>query len=197
MSGQPSDDAAAVEESLRQPEAFARLYDQYAKDIHRYAMRRIGAEAADDVTSETFLVAFRARSRFNASAVGARPWLYGIAAKLIGRRRRSEIRMLRAYARTGSDPVVESWVEHADNRVVAQGVQQQLAGALAELSAGDRHVLLLVAWAEFTYQEVADALGIPLGTVRSRLNRARRKLRTALGADPALVVDAMEVARNG
>lgn len=197
MSGPPSDDAAVVEQSLQQPELFARLYDQYANDIHRYATRRLGVEAADDVTSETFLVAFRTRKRFDASAASARPWLYGIAAKLIGQQRRSETRMLKAYARTGWDPVMESWAEQADSRVIAQGAQRELAGALAGLSAGDRHVLLLVAWADFTYQEVADALKIPLGTVRSRLNRARRKVRTALGADPTLAFDAMEVAQHG
>ncbi|MFJ9968446.1 RNA polymerase sigma factor [Streptomyces avermitilis] len=194
MTGPPSSDAAAIGQSLQQPEVFAHLYDRYAADIHRYVTRRLGPEAADDVTSETFLVAFRTRKRFDASAVSARPWLYGIAAKLIGRQRRSEVRMLKAYARTGCDPVAESWAEHVDSRVVAQGMQQELSGALAGLSAGDRHVLLLVAWADFSYQEVADALEIPLGTVRSRLNRARRKIRTALGADPALTIDAMEVA---
>ena len=93
------------------------------------------------------------------------------------------------------DPVAaswsESWVEDTDSRIAAQG---PLAGALAALSAGDRHVLLLVAWADLGYQEVAEALGIPVGTVRSRLNRARRKVRTALGADPAFVSDAAEVA---
>ncbi|MGW1729127.1 RNA polymerase sigma factor [Streptomyces sp. NPDC002306] len=192
LTGPPSSDAAAIGQSLQQPEVFAHLYDRYAADIHRYVTRRLGSETADDVTSETFLVAFRTRKRFDASAASARPWLYGIAAKLISRQQRSEVRMLRAYARTGCDPVAESWAEHVDSRVVAQGMQQKLSGALAGLSAGDRHVLLLVAWAEFSYQEVADALEIPLGTVRSRLNRARRKIRTTLGADPA--IDAMEVA---
>ncbi|MFJ9752727.1 RNA polymerase sigma factor [Streptomyces chartreusis] len=194
MTGPPSSDAAAIGQSFQQPEVFGYLYDRYAADIHRYVTRRLGPEAADDVTSETFLVAFRTRKRFEASAVSARPWLYGIAAKLIGRQRRSEVRMLKAYTRTGCDPVAESWAENVDSRVIAQGMQQELSGALAGLSAGDRHVLLLVAWADFSYQEVADALEIPLGTVRSRLNRARRKIRTALGADPALTIDAMEVA---
>lgn len=64
-------------------------------------------------------------------------------------------------------------------------MQAPLAGALAALSPGDRHVLLLVTWADLGYQEVADALRIPLGTVRSRLNRARRKVREALNTDPA------------
>lgn len=75
------------------------------------------------------------------------------------------------------------------SRAAAQG---PLAGALAALPAGDRHVLLLVAWADLTYQEVAEALDIPVGTVRSRLNRARRKVRSVLGADPAFVNDAAE-----
>ncbi|MFE7861379.1 RNA polymerase sigma factor [Streptomyces sp. NPDC057403] len=201
MSGPPpstprtEDDAEVVAQSLEQPELFARLYDRYAPDIHRYAARRLGDGAADDITSDTFLIAFRIRSRYDRTRPNARPWLYGIAGNLIGKQRRAEVRALKALARTGHDPVTESWgaswVEDTDSRIAAQG---PLAGALAALSAGDRHVLLLVAWAELTYQEVAEALGIPVGTVRSRLNRARRKVRTALGADPAFVSDTAEVA---
>ncbi|MBK3640637.1 MULTISPECIES: RNA polymerase sigma factor [Streptomyces] len=201
MSGPPpstartEDDAEVVAQSLEQPELFARLYDRYAPDIHRYAARRLGDGAADDITSDTFLIAFRIRSRYDRTRPNARPWLYGIAGNLIGKQRRAEVRALKALARTGHDPVTESWgaswVEDTDSRIAAQG---PLAGALAALSAGDRHVLLLVAWAELTYQEVAEALDIPVGTVRSRLNRARRKVRTALGADPAFVSDTAEVA---
>ncbi|MEU6142123.1 sigma-70 family RNA polymerase sigma factor [Streptomyces sp. NPDC047081] len=197
MSGPPpsmagtEDDAQIVAQSLDQPELFARLYDRYAPDIHRYATRRLGDTSADDITADTFLIAFRIRSRYDLSRSNARPWLYGIAGNLIGKQRRAEVRALRALARTGHDPVAASWVEDTDSRIAAQG---PLAGALAALSAGDRHVLLLVAWAELTYQEVAEALDIPVGTVRSRLNRARRKVRTALGADPAFVNDAAEVA---
>ncbi|MEU6258156.1 sigma-70 family RNA polymerase sigma factor [Streptomyces sp. NPDC047043] len=201
MSGPPpsttrtEDDAQIVAQSLEQPELFALLYDRYAPDIHRYAARRLGDSAADDIAADTFLVAFRIRSRYDLTRPNARPWLYGIAGNLIGKQRRAEVRALRALARTGHDPVAaswgESWVEDTDSRIAAQA---PLAGALAALSAGDRHVLLLVAWAELTYQEVAEALDIPVGTVRSRLNRARRKVRTALGADPAFVNDAAEVA---
>lgn len=196
MTGPPDDDAALIAQSLRHHEAFASVYDRYAPDIHRYVARRLGAEAADDVTSETFLVAFRSRRRFDSSRASARPWLYGIAANLIGRQRRSENRALKALARTGHDPVVEPWVD-AENRVVAQSVNRQLAGGLATLSAGDRHVLLLIAWADLSYLEVAEALGIPLGTVRSRLNRARRKVRTALGDNPTLAIDTTEVSQHG
>ncbi|MEV6018375.1 MULTISPECIES: sigma-70 family RNA polymerase sigma factor [unclassified Streptomyces] len=201
MSGPPpstaraEDDAEIVAQSLEQSELFALLYDRYAPDIHRYVARRLGDAVADDITADTFLVAFRIRSRYDRTRANARPWLYGIAGNLIGKQRRAEVRALRALARTGHDPLTvsggESWLEDTDSRIAAQG---PLAGALAGLSAPDRHVLLLVAWAELTYQEVAEALDIPVGTVRSRLNRARRKVRTALGADPAFVIDVAEVA---
>lgn len=196
MSGAPpqarvEDDAEIVAQSLQQPELFARLYDP---DIHRYVARRLGGSMADDLTADTFLTAFRVRGRYDRTRTNARPWLYGIAGNLIGKHRRTEVRALKALARTGHDPVAaswsETWVEQTDSRVAAQG---PLAGALAALPAGDRHVLLLVAWADLGYQEVAQALDIPVGTVRSRLNRARRKVRTALGADPAFVGDAAEV----
>ncbi|MET9515179.1 sigma-70 family RNA polymerase sigma factor [Streptomyces sp. NPDC002994] len=193
MTGPPAttDDAEVVAQSLEQPEIFAGLYDRYAADIHRYAARRLGEGAADDITAETFLIAFRSRRRYDTARGNARPWLYGIAANLIGKQRRGEERALRAMARTGDDPVAASWSERCDERIAAQA---PLAGALAGLSSGDRHVLLLVAWADLGYQEVAEALHIPLGTVRSRLNRARRKVREALSADPAFVKsDVMEL----
>ncbi|PJE98415.1 RNA polymerase subunit sigma-70 [Streptomyces carminius] len=196
----PRTDAAVIEDSGRRPETFALLYDRHAADIHRYVARRLGAGVADDVTAETFLIAFRHRARYDPERGSARPWLYGIAANLIGRHRRHEVRALRALARTGADPVADSWtdwVDGADSRVTAQAASGPLADALAGLSAGDRHVLLLVAWADLTYQEVADALGIPVGTVRSRLNRARRKVRTALGGDPTLAGDIVEVPSHG
>ncbi|MFI0819877.1 RNA polymerase sigma factor [Streptomyces sp. NPDC021098] len=191
------DDAAVVARSLDQPEIFATLYDRYAPDIHRYVARRLGDGAADDVTAETFLIAFRGRDRYDQERSTVRPWLYGIAANLIGKHRRAEVRALRALARTGVDPVAESWVERADSRVAAEVARRPLAAALAGLSARDRHVLLLIAWADLSYQEVAEALSIPVGTVRSRLNRARRKVRSALGADPTVVSDATEVASYG
>ncbi|MFE9103871.1 RNA polymerase sigma factor [Actinomadura geliboluensis] len=183
----PGDDAALIERSLREPEVFAALYDRHAPAVHRYVRRRLGDQAADDVVAETFLAAFRRRGRYDPDRPDALPWLYGIAANLIGKHRRSETRMLRALARTGADPVTDP-MEGADTRVSASASSRALAGALAGLSARDRDVLLLVAWADLSYQQVAEALSIPLGTVRSRLNRARRKVREALGgSDPTLV----------
>ena len=152
-------DAQVIAASLHDPEEFAHVYDRHAAAIHRYLLRRLGAEVAEDLTADTFTAAFRSRSRFDASqATGALPWLYGIASNLSARHRRHEVRGLRALARTGIDPVAHSWVEEADQRILARASNQQLAQALAELSAGDRDVLLLVAWADLTYAEVAQAL---------------------------------------
>jgi RNA polymerase sigma factor (sigma-70 family) len=179
------DDAALIERSWHEPEAFAALYDRHAAPIHRFAGRRLGDQLADDVVGETFLAAFRRRKRYDLRRADARPWLYGIAANVIGKHRRAEVRMLRAFARTGTDPVAAGHADLVDSRVCAAAVQRDLAAALAALPGGDRDVLLLIAWADLSYEETAAALGIPVGTVRSRLHRARRKVREALGGqDP-------------
>jgi RNA polymerase sigma factor (sigma-70 family) len=185
----PPDDAAVIERSASDPEAFAILYDRHAATLHRYVARRLGEGVADDIVADTFLSAFRKRASFDPGAsTDARPWLYGIAANLIGKHTRSEVRMLRAYARTGADPVLtqQATSDDAFSRVDSATAQRDLARALATLAKGDREVLFLIAWADLSYAEVATALGIPVGTVRSRLNRARTRVRAALdGTDPA------------
>jgi RNA polymerase sigma factor (sigma-70 family) len=186
------DDAAIMERSARDPETFAVLYDRHAAALHRYVARRLGEGAADDIVAETFLAAFRKRSRFDpVAARDARPWLYGIASNLIGKHTRSEVRMLRAYARTGADPVLTPSAVTPDDGVLARvdssAAARELARALATLSAGDREVLLLIAWADLSYAEAATALAIPVGTVRSRLNRARGKLRATLDGNAQLL----------
>lgn len=174
-------DAAEIELSLRQPERFAAIFDRYAGQIHRYVARRIGSAAADDIVADVFLTAFRRRSHYDTGQVTARPWLYGIATNLISRHRRSEVRMYRALARTGVDPVAEPDSDRIASAVSAAAAGRQLAAALAKLSESDRHTLLLLAWADLRYEEIAVALGIPVGTVRSRLHRARAIVRAALG----------------
>jgi DNA-directed RNA polymerase specialized sigma24 family protein len=129
------DDAALIERSWHEPEAFAALYDRHAAPIHRFAGRRLGDQMADDVVAETFLAAFRRRKRYDLHRADARPWLYGIAANVIGKHRRAEVRMLRAFARTGADPVAAGHADLVDSRVCAAAVQRDLAAALAGLSA--------------------------------------------------------------
>ncbi|MGV9323897.1 RNA polymerase sigma factor [Streptosporangium sandarakinum] len=175
------DDAALIEQSRHRPESFATLYDRHFGDIYRYIAARIGPQAADDLASETFLVAFRKRDGFDPERGAVRRWLYGIATNLLADHRRSETRRLEALARVQVDSPAES--EHADRvaaRVTAAATQRRLAAELSRLPDGERDVLLLVAYGDLSYEEIAQALDIPLGTVGSRLNRVRRKLRAVL-----------------
>jgi RNA polymerase sigma factor (sigma-70 family) len=134
--------------------------------------------------AETFLTAFRQRDRYDPHRADARPWLYGIAANLIRRHHRDESRWLRALERTGIDPV-DSAADLAEARLTADAAARAVAAAVAALSSQQREVVLLITWAGLTYDQVAEALGIPEGTVRSRMNRARSRLRVALAAlDP-------------
>jgi RNA polymerase sigma-70 factor, ECF subfamily len=135
---------------------------------------------ADDIAAETFLIGFRGRHRYDSSWSSARPWLYGIATNLIRQHRRSELRRYRALARASPDDDSGEWVDPATERLSAQRMLPSLRAGLAQLSQADRDVLLLVAYEQLSYQEVALALRIPAGTVGSRLNRARRRLRQAL-----------------
>jgi RNA polymerase sigma factor (sigma-70 family) len=179
------DDGEVIRSSLADPERFAVLFDRYAKQVHQYVSRRLGTQLADDITGETFLIAFRRRESYDPARSLARPWLYGIATRLVARHRRSEERYLRALQRTGVDPLPEPMAETVVRQVAAGAQDRALAGALTRLPRGERDVLLLVAWADLSYEETAQTLGVPLGTVRSRLHRARRRLREALGGtDP-------------
>ncbi|GAA3151147.1 RNA polymerase sigma factor [Planomonospora alba] len=175
-------DAALIERSLADPDVFAGLFDRHADEIHRYAARRLDdASMADDVTAETFLVAFRKRARYDLSRPDARPWLYGIASNLVSGHRRAETRRLKALARQAPERAA-GFEERSAERVTAGLLRPALAAALAELGSAERELLLLVAWAELTYEEAAEALGIPIGTVRSRLSRTRTKIRRLLEA---------------
>jgi RNA polymerase sigma factor (sigma-70 family) len=158
---------------------FGRLFDTYARPLHRYLARRVGADAAHDLVSETFLVALNQRHAYDPRRGVVRSWLYGIATNLLRRQVRQEVRGLQAVARSaGHAPGAESSHDsRVADRVDAAALATRLAGALAELSEGDRDVLLLTSWAGLDTTEVADALGIPAGTVRSRLHRVRRWLR--------------------
>jgi RNA polymerase sigma factor (sigma-70 family) len=178
----PVGDGEAISASLAQPSAFEAVFDRHFAAVHRFVRRRVGLAIADDVASETFVRAFAGRARFDTRRTSALPWLLGIAVNLISRHYRDEERQLRAYARTGVDPVLGN-EEAADTRLDAAASKQRLAAALADLRAEERDVLLLHAWAELGYDEIAEALGIPVGTVRSRLSRARAHVRERLAHD--------------
>jgi RNA polymerase sigma factor (sigma-70 family) len=177
----PPSDAAVIGLSLNDSERFEELFHRHAPRIQRYVVRRLGPDAADDIVAETFLLAFRQRGTYDQARQDALPWLYGIATNLIGRHRRDELRLYRALARTGTDPVTASFTDRSDNRVTAGAAGRRLAAALAALPAAYRDTLLLVVWGDLSYEEAAAALGVPTGTVRSRINRGRTALRRKLG----------------
>ena len=180
-----ADDAAVIESSWREPERFAVLFDRHAPHIYRYLARRAGPQVADDLVAETFLAAFAKRDRYDLRYSDARPWLYGIATNLAGQHRRDEARQFRIRQAAVADPEVPGHAERVAADVTAQATRALLGRALATLTAGDRDVLLLIAWEQLTYQEVSRALAIPVGTVRSRLHRARTKVRQALAGTEA------------
>ncbi|MEV5704585.1 RNA polymerase sigma factor [Actinoallomurus sp. NPDC052274] len=173
-------DADLVREYRRDPDEFTAVYDRYFGDVHRYVAGRLDTQVADDIAAETFLVAFRKRERFDPARGALRPWLFGIATKLVAQHRRVEARHYDTLARARTAPDDHGHENEVVTAVAAAGLQPQLARALAALTRKERDVLLLVALADFSHEEVAQALRIPYGTVGSRLNRARKKLRTAL-----------------
>jgi RNA polymerase sigma-70 factor (ECF subfamily) len=167
-------DAAQIAASLTDPAAFAGVFDRYWVPIHRFCTSRAGS-AGEDIAAETFRVAFDERARFDPRRGDARPWLYGIATNLLRRWFRSASR---AKLAPGSD--VHDFAEEAVGRVEASLLGPELAAALQDVNAADRDALLLHAWAELTYTEIAEALGVPVGTVRSRIHRARTRLRAQI-----------------
>jgi RNA polymerase sigma-70 factor (ECF subfamily) len=176
-----TDDASVIMRSRREPEAFSALFTRHAATIQRYVTRRLGPDVADDVVADTFLLAFRQRDSYNPARADALPWLYGIATNLIGRHRRDEVRLYRALARTGADGVTAPFTDQVDSAVTASMASRRIAAALAKLPAAYRDPLLLFVWGDLSYEETAIALGVPKGTVRSRISRARARLRRTLG----------------
>jgi RNA polymerase sigma factor (sigma-70 family) len=178
---------------LRPAERFDEIFDIYFAEIYRYAAKRLGPDAAADIAAQTFLEAFRQRRRYDPERAGVRTWLYGIATKVVGRHQRAEIRALRAHSRLSHLSLTrpaEEHTERVDAQVSAAGLRGEIAGAIAALPPGQRDVLLLVALADLSHDEVAAALGISYGTVGSRLSRARITLRKALGGtNPMLTLE--------
>lgn len=160
-------DAQAISASLADPEAFAVLFDRHFDAVHRYVQRRVGPSLADEIAAETFSRAFDRRRQYDTTREDARVWLLGIAANLLRRHWRSERRRLDAYARSGGRTDAE----------LSGPLAAELAAAVKALPRREREPLLLLAWAELSYDEIAHALDVPIGTVRSRISRARTKLR--------------------
>ncbi len=153
---------------------FEALFEEHFDAIYGYLARRVGPDLARDLAAETFTRAYAARKRFDPGRGEPRAWLFGVANNLLRHHYRDEERRLRAFAR------VELLARDAAPE------EPSVAEALSVLSREDRDVLLLFAWADLSYEQIAEALGLPIGTVRSRLNRARTRMRDELTKEGAL-----------
>ncbi len=194
----PGSDADLIAVSLQNPSAFGELYDRHAAMILRYLVRRVGPTAGEQLLGDTFRVGFERRSSFDPAHESARPWLYGIATNLVRRHRRAEDRRVRATARLAGrreSPAGED--EQAIAATDARALLPAVADAVLALPEADRETLLLFAWEDLSYEEIAVALEIPAGTVRSRLNRARRTLRQLLAPPTRSQPSVAEIAPGG
>ncbi len=178
-------DSAVIATSLNDPGAFGVLFDRYGAVLLRFLARRVDPAEAEGLLGEVFRIAFERRASFQFDRDCARPWLYGIAANVVAKHYRSEARRLRATIRVAARRVPPE--DPADRAVPAADAQARwarVADSIAELPIPERQTLLLFAWEELSYEEIADVLGVPVGTVRSRLNRARARLAGLSRGDP-------------
>lgn len=187
-------DAEVVARSRTDPEAFGALFDRHADAIFGFFARRVARTEVPDLVAETFRIAFDARDRFDAERVRARPWLYGLATNVLRHHLRSDDRRRAAHLRlvppAGATDTVEDAVDAA---LDAAAELPAVVAALDRLADIDREAILLMAWEGLSYAEIAAATGVPVGTVRSRINRARRQLRATV----AVPLDGSEATDHG
>jgi RNA polymerase sigma-70 factor (ECF subfamily) len=171
-------DAALIAASLDEPACFSEIFDRHATTLYRYFLRRVGASEADGLLGELFRVAFERRPTYDTARPDARPWLYGIATNILAKHRRREARRLRATARLLAErSAPPDLADGVAATIDAAELWPRVSELIAELPDGERDVLLLFVWEQLSYEEIAASLEIPIGTVRSRLNRVRRRLR--------------------
>jgi len=166
-------DGLVIRDSADEPALFREIFVRHHRAVWRFLARRYDGHLAEEITAATFAEAFGARGRFDPERADARPWLMGIAVNLARAHRRREHAQLQLAARGRREGSTDVPGRTLDRR-------SALATALLSLSERDRETLLLYALADLSYAEIAEAVGVPEGTVRSRLNRARRIVKEAI-----------------
>jgi RNA polymerase sigma-70 factor (ECF subfamily) len=181
-------DADVIAASLREPARFGVLFDRHATVVHRYLVRRLGPDEAEALVGDVFRIAFERRSTYDLDRPTARPWLYGIATNLVAKQRRSEARRFRAVARLAAQRVPTSeFADRVSLDVDAAAMWPRVVEAVTALPEPERDALILHVWEGLSYEDVAGALGVPIGTVRSRLHRARERLRDLADCSPGRI----------
>ncbi|MFJ4471922.1 RNA polymerase sigma factor [Streptomyces sp. NPDC089424] len=158
-------------------QAFGELFDAYARSVYNHAYRLTGDWAsAEDIVSLTFLDAWRLREKVDDEGGSLRPWLLGIATNVARNTRRAARRHAAAVARLPREEAERDFADEVAGRIDDAAQLALVRTALARLRRAEREVLALCVWSGLDYQAAAEALGVPVGTVRSRLSRARTKL---------------------
>jgi RNA polymerase sigma-70 factor, ECF subfamily len=157
-------------------EAFGMLFERHARTIYNFCFRRVGNWAtAEDLVSIVFLQAWRRLDKPLPTGKEL-PWLFGIATNVVRNRRRAERRHAAALKRVPQPSPDPSFADDSDQRVDDEELIGRALGLVARLPRREQEVFALCAWSELSYEDAAIALRIPVGTVRSRLSRARARL---------------------
>lgn len=173
-------DAAAVRASVEDPERFSLIFDRHHRVVWTYLARLAGPDVADEIAGDVFVAAFERRARFDPTRGEVRSWLYGIATNKLHTRFRSDRRARRAFARAAESAIAPDPTVLVDEAADLADTARRVLSAIARLDRNDRELIVLYAWDELSYSQIADILDVPIGTVRSRLSRARRRLRELL-----------------
>lgn len=157
--------------------ALAELFDRYADTVYTYCFRRTASwTTAEDATSTVFLEAWRGRASMRVVDGSALPWLYGIANNVCRNSARSRRRMAQALTRVPHEGTAPDHAEQVAARLDSERRMRAVLDSVRRLPRHEQEVLALIAWSGLTYEQAATALDVPVGTVRSRLARARRRL---------------------
>jgi RNA polymerase sigma factor (sigma-70 family) len=176
------DDADIVVASLGDPNLFEAIFDRHHQRIWSYLARLGGRECADELAGDVFAAAFAGRAGFDPARGSVQAWLYGIASNRFRGRGRTQARALRAMSRLAAQQAPpESPTDDALDAMARADTYERVRSAIDRLSAPDREVIVLFAWEGQSYEAIAAVLGVEIGTVRSRLSRARGRLRELAG----------------
>ncbi len=178
-------DAEIIAASRDDPDAFGEIFDRYFQPVRAFVVSRVGPTDGPDLAAQVFASAFEGRHRFKSEYDSAKPWLYGIAANLVRRHFRKAKRGRTAFKRlAGRDQaeLVSDPMPDVDAHLDAAERSARMRAALDQLRPQDRDIILLATWEGLSYAEIAESLGVPVGTVRSRLARSRERLRELVDA---------------
>jgi RNA polymerase sigma-70 factor (ECF subfamily) len=190
-----SSDSEVIEGSLTEPACFEVIFDRHYERVYAFLVRAIGPDGAD-LAQDVFQIAFQDRERFRDDADSAKPWLFGIARNVLRRWYRTQSRRRRGWLHLPREEGLDFTSDTVD-RLSAAAMRGEIRRALRVMPSHERDVLLLFALGDVTYEEIAEAIDVPVGTVRSRLHRARQRLKGLLHHSDGRAIRSQERRADG